>query len=54
MFSTPKIPVMAILNKQKCHFFFLTKSKHRRAEPLLSVGLVPVAGERMRGKGVRG
>jgi hypothetical protein len=38
-------PCAAILNKQKCHFFFsFTKSENRRAEEVLPVtgGLVPV------------
>jgi hypothetical protein len=37
-------PCVAILNKQKCHFFSFTKSENRRVEEVLAGGLVPVRG----------
>jgi hypothetical protein len=47
-----KIPCVAILNKQKFHFFFLSsaKSENRREEQVLSMcgggdGLITVTGE---------
>jgi hypothetical protein len=46
--ATRKLPVVATLNKQKCHFFFFffsyTKSEYRKAEQVLSGELVPVGG----------
>jgi hypothetical protein len=48
---TSKTPFIAILNKQKCHFFTFTKSENRMAEQALSGGLVSVGAERMCGKG---
>jgi hypothetical protein len=45
-----EIPCITNLNKQKCQFF--TKSENRRAEQVLSKGLLPVGGERRWGKGV--
>jgi hypothetical protein len=41
-------PSVAILNKQKCHFFYFTKWETRRAEQVLSV----VVGTSGRGKEV--
>jgi hypothetical protein len=32
-------PCIAILNKQKCHFFSFTKLKNRRAEQVLPQGV---------------
>jgi hypothetical protein len=35
---------IAILNKQICHFFLFTKIENKKAEQVLSGGLIPVAG----------
>jgi hypothetical protein len=37
-----------------CFVFFLTKLENRRAKQILSGGLVPVGGGRMRGEGMGG
>jgi hypothetical protein len=47
-------PCIAILNKQKCHFFSFTKLENRRAERVLSRGLAPLRGDRMWRKGAGG
>jgi hypothetical protein len=45
-------PCVAILSKQKCHYFSFTKLEHRRAEQVLSGALVPVGVGKRRGKDV--
>jgi hypothetical protein len=45
---------IAILNKQKCHFFFCYKNKEQKGKAGPVWGLVPVGGERGWGKGTGG
>jgi hypothetical protein len=45
---------MAILDKQKCHYFFFLKNKEQKAKQVLFKDWVPVVGGGYKEKGLEG